>query len=333
MSEHRAYSDVVETSILGVNHCVAGEIMAKKWGLPNALVNAIRDHHKKTRSASMLTDIVSYSDLMIEAMTGSSDREKIDLLVKMGSTELDLKQESIKVVMSVLGERLEEYSNIFEIRIDNLMAYTTMIEEQYSKLKKSSSSRTISKNQEEMSILMEISNAMVQGRPEEEVLLMVLEGIIRIVEAELAILFVVDHEQSVVKGKTGLGENAMRLCESFSLSMDDDTSIIVKAVNSGNRQFIAGPADAQGSALQDHGILSELEAASACIIPLSMQEKPLGAIMFAWKDRQKEKDEETLQRLSLFANQASLILSASGENDEKKEKKGRKRSTLLLDLD
>lgn len=34
-----------ETAILGINHCVAGEMLAEKWKLPSSLKNAIRYHN------------------------------------------------------------------------------------------------------------------------------------------------------------------------------------------------------------------------------------------------------------------------------------------------
>lgn len=333
LSEHEAYSHIVEASILGVTHCMVGEILAKKWGLPASLTGAITNHHRKTWGANMLTDIIAFSDFMIQTLPSGKGSEKIDQLINLGSTVLNLKKESINAVMQILAERLEEYCKIFEIRVDNLMAYTTMVEEEYAKLKKSTVSKKLSKKEEEMAILSEVSNAMISGRPQDEMIQMMLEGIIRIEGADSAILFLVDHEKSLIKGSTGLGKNAMEFCSAFSLPLTDDASIIVQSVLSGQRKFFEKPGDAQFPSSPAQEILSELEVASAYVIPLLIKDKALGAIIVAWEEAQAEREEKELQTLLLFANQASLILKTSAEAKEEKAETKRKRSNLLLDLD
>ena len=334
LSEHEeAYSHIVESSILGVTHCMVGEILAKKWGLPASLTGAISDHHRKAWGANMLTDIIAFSDFMIQTLPSGKRNEKLDQLINTGSTVLNLKKESINAVMQILAERLEEYSKIFEIRVDNLMAYTTMVEEEYVKLKKSTVSKKLSKKEEEMDILSEVSNAMISGRPTDEILQMLLEGIIRMEGADTAILLTADHEKSLIKGKMGLGKNASRFCSTFSLALTDDASTIVQAVLSGQRQCFEKPGGDQLPSTPDQEILSELELASAYVIPLSIKEKTLGALMVAWDKAQAERPEEAIQTLLLFSNQASLILKTSAEGKQGKAEAKRKRSSLPLDLD
>ena len=335
MLEHDAYSHVVESSILGVNHCTVGEMMAKKWGLPLSLQASIRDHHKKAWGANTLTDIVSFSDFIIQSLSLDRKTKKFEQLVNLGSTELNLKPDSIKAVVQTLAERLDEYSTIFEIRLDNLLDYTAMIEQECAKLKKSSTSKALSKKEEEMSILTEISTAMIKGRPQKEILQMVLEGLIRLEEVDKAIVFATNTEKSIIRGKLGLGENAAEFCSAFSMSLNKNLNLIVRAVQLGEKQVIKKhEAGTQQTTQPGDDILSELGVSSACIIPLSIREKNLGALMVAWKKAKTSWGEELFQTLSLFANQASLLLGMQEEGNHQKETvSNRKRSSLLLDID
>ncbi len=327
-----AYSHVVEASILGVNHGDVGGILSKKWGLPPQLERVVANHHKKEWGRCQLTDIVAFSDFMIQVLPSERDNEKIERMINLGSSVLSLKKESINNVMQILAERLEEYCRIFEIRIDNLMAYTTMVEEEYARIKKSASKK-LSRKEEEVSILAEISNAMVAGRPQNELLQMVLEGIIRIEQADSAVLFSIDYDKSSVRGSIGLGKNAMCFASTYFLNLGEESSAIVRAARTGERQFLLKTESGEEISTPDLELLVELESASAYVLPLLVQGKAKSVLLVAWDKPQAEKSEKELQTLLLFANQATLILGAHGQGEAAADRKKRKRSNLLLDLD
>jgi len=123
------------------------------------------------------------------------------------------------------------YKRTQSIRIENLVAYTEMVEDEYRKLKKNSTSRMLSRKEEEMSILTEISNAMVKGRPADELLLMVMEGIIRLEKANIIILFHINQGNSILKARLGLGEKTASFCSGFSIPMDNASSLLIKTVS------------------------------------------------------------------------------------------------------
>ncbi len=303
--------------------------MATRWTLPAGLTEAVRDHHKKTGGENILTDIVAYSDLLTHSFPLDKGTEKTDFIIKTGATKLNLQEESIHTVIQTLSERLAEYGSIFEIKIENLVAYTEMVENEYQKLKKNNAARMLSRKEEEMSILTEISNAMVQGRPRQELLFMVLEGIIRVIKAAEIILFSLDQKNLKVKAPLGLGEHTSSFCSGFSISMNGNSSLIVKTIRDQEKHILRKSVKDEIMNDPDQKVLLDLELLHAQILPLSMHEKPLGAIMVGWKIEDPEVSEEILQTLSLFANQASLILG----QDSSKVEKQKKRSSLLLDLD
>ncbi len=327
-----AYSHIVEASLLGVTHSDVGRLLSRKWGFPKQLEEVIADHHKKEWGKSLLTDIVAFSDFMIQVLPSSRDAEKIERMINLGSSVLSLKKESISDVMNVLADRLEEYCRIFEIKIDNLMTYTTLVEEEYARAKADRQEQQ-STTDEEVSILTEISNAMVAGRPQDEMLQMVLEGILRIERADAAVLFMVDYERSSLRGRLGLGTNAMYLASTYYLALDDQESVMVRAVVSGEKLFLHRPADPSAAATPDQELLTELSAATVCAYPLMTQQRAAGVLLIAWQQAKTDLQEADLQGLTLFANQALLVLGTGSDAGVQAAGKKRKRSSLLLDLD
>lgn len=65
--EHQSFLDA-EKSILGIDHTQAGYELAVKWGFPETLAAAIRNHHhpEKETTHRALTHILSISDLLME---------------------------------------------------------------------------------------------------------------------------------------------------------------------------------------------------------------------------------------------------------------------------
>lgn len=328
-----AYSHVVETSILGVNHCEVGRLLARKWGLPGPLQQVIADHHKKNWGQDTLTDIVGFSDFVIGELPDSSDGERLERLINMGASVLSLKKESIQNVLQILAERLEEYCRIFEIPIENLTAYTTMMQQEYERLKKSPESKTLSRKEEEVSILSEISNAMLSGQSEDDILQMVLEGVIRINGAGAAILFAVDREHAALRGRKGLGRSAAGITAAFAFSLSDAGSPIVRALNAGQPITIARPEGGGLPAAPEQEILAELGAGWAEAIPLRVKDSPVGLMLVAWEGERSGAHPPDHQSLSLFANQAALALSRIDQEEPAAEQPKKKRSSLLLDLD
>jgi len=231
--------------------------------------------------------------------------------------------------MQILSKRIEEYSKIFEIRVDNLIEYTNIVEAENIRLKKRTITNKLSRKEEEMAIISEISKAMVQGRPKDEMLQMVIEGIIRAEGADNALILTHDHDKKVLKGRLGFGKNAAKFCSKFSLFSSQTDSLISQAVTSKRQQAI----NSSTAPAADKKILAALNLESADIIPLTMNDMVSGVLIIGWKlssFKGKEKDQETLM---LFANQASLILGPSKESSRKKETKRRKRSLTPLDID
>jgi HD-like signal output (HDOD) protein len=62
---------LVETAVLGLNHCEIGEVVATRWRIPDFLIMAIRHHHKpvfselKTENLRLITAAVHVADATV----------------------------------------------------------------------------------------------------------------------------------------------------------------------------------------------------------------------------------------------------------------------------
>lgn len=69
----------VETSILGTDHTRVGELLAKKWSMPESLTNVIRYHHRPEESGenAPLTTIIYMADLLMSRFHAGLELERM----------------------------------------------------------------------------------------------------------------------------------------------------------------------------------------------------------------------------------------------------------------
>ncbi len=57
-----------ETAVLGIDHCQVGSVLGEKWKFPEALVQAISEHHKPELESNMLRDCVFVANQICKTM-------------------------------------------------------------------------------------------------------------------------------------------------------------------------------------------------------------------------------------------------------------------------
>ena len=69
----------VETRVLGMDHTRVGELLAKKWSLPDSLTDAIRFHHRPMESGNSdaLTTVVYLADLLMSRFHTGRELERM----------------------------------------------------------------------------------------------------------------------------------------------------------------------------------------------------------------------------------------------------------------
>ena len=180
-----------------------------------------------------------------------------------------------------------------------------------------------------MSIMSEISNAVVRGRPQDEILQMVLEGIMRVTPAEETVLFMPDHDKGLLQAKMGFGQHAGAFCSDFSLRLSDEAGAVVGSLVDGKDKCLNG----RQGASPDQIILKRLGVESVDIIALVLHERHWGVLVIGWASDRLTEQDKNLKTAHLFANQAALALGTAEKPAAADEQQETKRSRLLLDLD
>jgi putative nucleotidyltransferase with HDIG domain len=67
-----------ERQIIGVDHGVAGAMLAKRWQFPETLVQCIRDHHRSDVESTLMMDCVRLADQICRKVYLSSEERQRD---------------------------------------------------------------------------------------------------------------------------------------------------------------------------------------------------------------------------------------------------------------
>lgn len=334
MKDHELYSYTAEASILGITHAEVGRMMAEKWGLPKTLTDVISRHHQKGWGREQLTDIVSFADFMMQVLPAAGEQDKLERLIHMGSSVLNLKKESIHAVVQVLSERLEEYSRIFEIEVENIGDYSvekageTGVPQQ-----KASLTAELPQKDFDVAVLSDISKAMLAGRPQNVIFQMVIEGILRLENADAVMLFLRDKTGKHLSGRMGMGKNAMGLCSVCKIPVISSGSVLARVFHSGRSEFLSAAPEPGDCTAVEQTLFSELEVQSAWLIPLTSRREKMGMLFISWDHPQSPRTGKQMETIQLFANQIALAIVTSRDAEAEDSVTQSRRSRLQLDLD
>ncbi len=101
----------VESGILGMDHTRVGELLAKKWSLPDNLTNAIRFHHfpEKSPDDQRLTTIVYLADLLMSRFNTGLEMERMGTnRLKENLSQLGLTPESFTELVDLMPDKVFE---------------------------------------------------------------------------------------------------------------------------------------------------------------------------------------------------------------------------------
>ncbi len=106
-----------ERTLFGMDHTEIGRIVARKWGLPNEIVDCISAHHDPTASEELdiLVSIVHASDIFTRInKIGSGGDDLVPQLKKEAWTKLKLQPTDLKKIYEELHVEVEKASAFLE---------------------------------------------------------------------------------------------------------------------------------------------------------------------------------------------------------------------------
>ena len=91
-----------ERKVIGVDHGVAGAMLAKRWQFPEPLVQCIRDHHRADAASSLMLDCVRMADQICRSVNQSPEarlarwKQETPIVTRFGS--------SIEAIVASIGD-------------------------------------------------------------------------------------------------------------------------------------------------------------------------------------------------------------------------------------
>lgn len=168
-----------ETRIFGVNHAEIGAELARRWGLPNEIRVSMESHHKlftqkPATRGELLAFIVSVAITLVAPMNLDNEGKCRELAAKMARI-LRIPVGMVLATLKDLPENIREYSEFFDLQVDDLKIYTLWVEEENQRLTQKSGQprddgrRELEKQQSMMGVTREIHSMLLQNEPLEMV--------------------------------------------------------------------------------------------------------------------------------------------------------------------
>ena len=105
-----------ERAVLGVDHPVVGASLARRWGLPASLVDAIALHHAPDdATADSLANLVHLADVTARALgVSGDDGVTVPPVSDMALSRLAINSDDLKGVMAVVQAEVDSaYQALF----------------------------------------------------------------------------------------------------------------------------------------------------------------------------------------------------------------------------
>jgi len=203
-----------ERSVFGVTHVEVGEKIVRKWHLPVPLIEAVRNHHRlsKSRENPRLSDVIHLANLMscltipeewtdgIQSMEPDDNaRETVNKIC----SDLGLSDEAVQEVI----QRTEE--NIQRIGEDLNLTFLSPSKEEVADPSPElfRLHREMERKERQLAMVNEISALIVENPRPEELIQVVVEAIHRGIGFSRTLLFLLNTAENTVDGRLGLGHD------------------------------------------------------------------------------------------------------------------------------
>lgn len=163
-----------------------------------------------------------------------------------------------------------------------------------------------------MTGLQEITNAMLEECPLNELLTMVLEVIYRGLQPTRVLFWVRDPKRREMVTRFGFGKDIDRLLGQLRFGVGDGQDVFNRALRDGTDIAIADTQDTQLAAQIPEWCRSRLSARTLLLYPLMIKQAPLGLILVDWEQPRRVPPAATDRLLKTLRNQAVLAVRQQG---------------------
>ncbi|MHB8068467.1 MAG: HDOD domain-containing protein [Desulfobaccales bacterium] len=160
-------------------------------------------------------------------------------------------------------------------------------------------------------VMEEVNQALVSQAPINQVLLMVLEGIFRGIRFDRVIFLLVNPQRTWITGRFGLGVGVEELLPVLHLPLKASSNVFALAMEE-NREYLVNPYQNPGDrALMDVNFWAKSRSQTFLVVPLLVDQIPIGAFFVDRLDAAQPISEEDRRRLRIFRDLSIIALRLS----------------------
>jgi HD-like signal output (HDOD) protein len=157
-------------------------------------------------------------------------------------------------------------------------------------------------------VVEEVNQALVAQAPINQVLLMILEGIFRGIRFDRVIFSLVNPQRTLISGRFGLGDGVEELLPLLHLPIKANGNAFAMAME-GGRECLVNPQQRAGDrSLMDDKFWQVSRSHTLLVVPLQVDQIPIGAFFVDRIDSARPISEEDCRRLLIFRDLTIIAL-------------------------
>ena len=276
---------VAEKKAFGLTHVEVGERIADQWNLPASLVEAIRDHHRLSRSREdlRLSDIVFLANLLSSHTIPQGWKERFEWMPHRSQdgeslnrvcSDSGMPEESVQEIVRMTEQHIEQVAQDLNLRFLGPSAE----ERPDSSPELFHLQREMERKERQLAMVNEISVFLGENPRPEELIQVVVEAVHRGIGFNRTLLFLLNTADSTVDGRLGLGHDIPPFLRKIRVPMGSD-GLMGRAMRERKAFNIVDAASPSYSHLPSLEVSSLAEIRAFAVVPFMAGTEVIGLVM------------------------------------------------------
>lgn len=297
-----------ERVLLGIDHQVAGEFVARHWNLPPNLVRAVSKHHRNgiarnEKSSDVLVDMIYIADQLYPYLVSRDGAESpaYQELVEQAQILLGVSADDMAGLPAICRDQVSEIAQELEVDIEDEFRSEESPVEDITQIKKQ-----IGDREKHVSFLRNATEALVETKTDDEVLLVVCEAIYRGLQMGRVLVLEHDSKWDSFNGRVGFGFDSQQTVRALNFTGKEGlfqhltTYKISLAVAEKSWESLGAIVSVEEA--------KRLEAGCFAAIPIMISDEVEYVVFMDAPNRTLPISEEVIRSIESLTGQAGLVL-------------------------
>lgn len=297
-----------ERILLGVDHLEAGEHVARKWNLPDSLIEVIGGHHRiglaaTENSEQLLVDLVYLGDMLYPHVMAGVSPESQAFAIALEKTQnlLTITADDLADLIQECRSLVSEIASDLEIDIGSQLEQTELTEKDLTGIRQQLCNKEI-----QLAFLQNATSALQEAQSTDEILQVICEAVFRGLQLGRVIIFQYQEKWESYNGRVGFGVDSQQ--DIHALSFSAHKGLFKHIFGGGAAVSIVDQSHQAYSTLVSEEETDKLELSAFAAIPINLNDRPQFVIFADCVNRENPIDDESLHSIISLANQGAISL-------------------------